>query len=64
MSLYVALRTAPKHVKRGLVAQTAEAGDRATHALVEHLMTALARFTVSKAPGSGAGDAKTPGRPS
>ena len=38
MTLYIALRTAPKHWRKGLASRTPTEGDAAAKALAEHLI--------------------------
>jgi len=47
-TLYVAIRTAPKHVRRGLAAKRPSEGDEATRKLVAHVLKALSGYTITR----------------
>ncbi|MEL6103281.1 MAG: hypothetical protein AAFR68_18445 [Pseudomonadota bacterium] len=58
-SIYVAIRTAPKHIRRGIVAKLPQDGDRATRELAEIIVKVLDGYEIRPRPGYGAGDAMT-----
>ena len=48
MTLYIALRTTPKHWRKGLASRTPTEGDAAAKALAEHLVKALKPYTITR----------------
>ena len=59
-SVYVAIRTAPKPIKRGLIAKTAMEGDRAADELTQRIMSVLNQYEI-KHRGQRAPDASSLG---
>jgi hypothetical protein len=55
--IYVAIRTAPAHIKRGLTARLALQGDKATSDLTDHILKALGHYEIHQKSGRGAPDA-------
>ncbi|MEL6243947.1 MAG: hypothetical protein AAFR73_12810 [Pseudomonadota bacterium] len=50
-SLYVAIRTAPRHVRRQLTGSRPDEGDAAARALAAHILKALERYTITSTGG-------------
>lgn len=58
-SIYVAIRTAPKHIRRGIVAKLPQDGDRATRELAEIIVKVLDGYEIRPRPKHGAGDSNS-----
>ncbi len=56
-SIYVAIRTAPKNVKRGIFAKRPQDGDRFTAELTAIIMSALKHYDIIRKPGTKCPDA-------
>ena len=56
-SIYVAIRTAPTHIKRGLTAKLPFERDKATSDLTDHILKALGHYEIHRTADHGAPDA-------